>query len=223
MKEEIIDRLLNHSNCSEEYEKSLISKLDNYIEYSQLPPIYQKEFLDPNDFETKLKNIYENIEQLISLRYSFVVQMNSYKESGFLTSTLMQKYFMDCVKSDTYLGSVLYIDTKLLMSDYKKLISNDNDSYGPKLVHNLETLYNGIENAEFVFWDKFTMIQGNYELSKIYDILSIRYRNCLGNLYFIDDNLENTGIISQELVNVMNMSAIVSFENRTYKHTSEVR
>lgn len=223
MKEEIIDRLLNHNNCSEEYKKSLISKLDNYIDYSQLPPLYQKEFLDPDEFEPKLKNVYINIEQLIGLRYSFVIQMSSYKESGFLTSTLMQKYFMDCVKSDTYLGSVLYIDTKLLMSDYKKLISNDNEVLGPKLVHNLETLYNGIENAEFVFWDKFTMVQGNYELSKIYDILSIRYRNCLGNLYYIDDNLENTGILSQELVNVMNMSAIVSLENKTYNHTSEVK
>ena len=60
------------------------------------------------------------------------------------------------------------------------------------------------------------MMQSNYELMKIYDILSIRYRNCLGNIFFMTPDYVN--VLSKELTNVMNLLFMLDFTEEEYQH-----
>ena len=219
MRNKIIEQILKDKEVSTEYENSLKHNLNQFLNYTQLPLVYEMESLDKNKFSVKAKKLYENIQALIDERHNLIINLSSYKDSGFLTSILLGRYFIDTTEQDTHLSSVLYIDTNLLMEDYKHLMDKNTDSMSPSLVHNLDVLYKGVETAEFIFWDKFTMIQSNYEISKLYDILSIRYRRCFGNIFFITGGKEKfQEQISIEMLNVMGTPIIIDLSGEEFVH-----
>lgn len=201
------------------YKKSIENKYDNFINYTQLPLIFRTSDIDIKELCPKSKKLYHSITNIINNKYNIGIQLQSYKDSGFICSMLLEKYFYDIISKDEHLPNILYIDTNLLMKDYKKLIEKGSDNIDVNLTHSLDTLQIYIEQADFVFWDKFSMVQSNYEISKLYDILSIRYRNCLGNMFFSNKPINSlTDIMSLEMANVMNIDVILGLEQETFKH-----
>ena len=218
MRQLVMDSILqNLKNVTEEYKDSIQNTLDNFITYTQLPKVFQQELLDTHNLPKKCNTLYSNITETINTKCNIGIKVESYKECGFIVSTILGKYLKDTILNDEHLSTVLYIDTNLLLEDYKKLMDrNTSDDSAPSLVHSLDILNKQIEVADFVFWDKFTMMQSNYELMKIYDILSIRYRNCLGNIFFMTPDYVN--VLSKELTNVMNLLFMLNFTEEEYQH-----
>lgn len=223
MKKDTINKLYQNLHITDiGYMKSIESKYDIFMNYSQLPLVYKSNDIDIMNLCPKSKKLYLNITDIISNRYNIGIQLSSYKDSGFITYMLMEKYFYDISFNDGHLFNVLYIDTNLLMKDYKKLIEKGSDNVDINLTHSLNTLQIDIEQADFVFWDKFSMIQSNYEISKLYDILSIRYRNCLGNMFFSNKPINDlSDMLSLEMTNVMDVDIILDLEHETFKYRED--
>lgn len=217
MKQLILQKVLQKiGNMTEDYINSIQNTIDNFIEYTELPKVYQTNFIDTTKLPLKTSKLLKDVDNLISTHTSIGIERENYKDCGFLAALLISKYLKDSIIEDKHLNTILYVDTNLLMEDYKKLMDKNSDGTSPMLVHSLNVLNKEIEQADFVFWDKFTMIQSNYELMKIYDILSIRYRNCLGNVFFITPDYNN--ILSVELYNVMNLKSILDLLKEEYSY-----
>ena len=178
----ITDNLHNDNNNSI-YNNYLKSTFNRYINYSELPKQYLQDNIDTTKLPKKLKILYDNIYEIVNNKYNYGISVSDYTDVSAICSLLIKKYFNESMLNDTLLVNVLYIDTNLLLEDYKKLMDMNTNELSPSLVHSLDVLYGDIEKADFVFWDKFTMLRSNYELLKVYDIISIRYRNCLGNAF----------------------------------------
>lgn len=223
MKDEVLSIIYRDLGVeSVEYKKSISDKFDNFFEYTQLPLVYKTDGIQTDKLCPKSKKLYEGIEKIIDNRYSIAVQLDSYKDSGFICAMLLNKYFYNKIVNDDHLVNILYVDTNLLMKDYKKLIERNSENTEVNLTHSVETLQIYIENADFVFWDKFTMVQTNYELSKLYDILSVRYRSCLGNMFFTNRPLNTmSDTLSVEMLNVMNVSVVLGLDKETFKYKGE--
>ena len=70
--------------------------------------------------------------------------------------------------------------------------------------HKVDTLYNGIEKASLVIWDKFSKLESTYDKHKIYDILSIRKRNDLANMFLISGGTSKLSqVIGNDIFDVM--------------------
>ena len=217
----MIDRIINNlkglmTSTSDEFMNSLYNRLTDFIEYSQLPLIYQVEYLDINNLSTNLRLLYDNTENIFTSENSTLVLAESYKETGFIASMLIERYIQYCVVNDLPIPAILYIDTNLLIEDYKKLMDGDDI----ELVHSIDVLQGEIEKANYVIWDKFSMATSEYARSKLYDILSIRYRRCLNNMFLLNENIEyiqsHLGI---EMLNVMNLNTkIINCSRENYIH-----
>lgn len=217
----MIDRIINNlktimTSSSESFMNSLYNRISDFVSYSQLPQIYQVEYLDINNLSANLQLLYDNTENILENDKSLLVLAESYKETGFIASMLIEKYIQYCIINDLPIPSILYIDTNLLIEDYKKLMDGDDI----ELVHSIDVLQGEIEKAQYVIWDKFSMVNSEYAKSKLYDILSIRYRRCLSNMFMLNENLDYIqNQLGIEMLNVMNLNAsIVRTNNEKFIH-----
>lgn len=193
MKQVIINEILQRlESTTPDYITSITNTVDNFITYSELPKVFQIKQIDTKRLPAKTKQLFKNIVDIISTHKSIAITRPSYSDFGFLSAALIKQYLISSILSDSHLDNVLYIDTNLLLEDYKKLMDMNTNELSPSLVHSLDVLYGDIEKADFVFWDKFTMLRSNYELLKVYDIISIRYRNCLGNAFCLIPRLRRS-------------------------------
>lgn len=218
MKELLLKEIINNQTVTTEYINSISNRYDNFIQYTQLPQVNLHQYIDSNNLPVITNNLYNNTFNIISQRQNYIINLDIFKSAGFLSSLMIHSYFKQCIKNDTHINTILYIDTNLLVEDYKKLMDKTLDSVSPRLVHSLDVLYKEIEEAEFVFWDKFTMLNSNYALSKIYEILTIRYRNCLGNIFYITGGETRLRqVLGQETLSVMNLTSneLINLENET--------
>ena len=117
-------------------------------------------------------------------RYNLRFEFADYVNLDYLAYLMLQSYFKQCVIQDIRVEDIIYVDTKLLVEDYKRLIDYKEEKDSLKPIHDLKILYSGIENAPLVIWDKFTLLDSYYDRDKIYDIINIRQRRGLGNFYF---------------------------------------
>lgn len=221
MKQLIVENILNKlsvkNKITSDYAESIENRVENFITYTELPKVFQKEIIDKHNLPKETQKLFNLMDSIIQNKYSAGVKVSSYKDCGFLVSTLIIDYLEDYIIKDEHLNTVLYIDTNLLLEDYKKLMDiNSSNDISPVLVHSLDVLYREIENADFIFWDKFTMLQSNYEIMKIYDIISVRYRNCLGNLFFITPDYEY--VLSKDLMDIMHWKYAFDLTDDKYKH-----
>lgn len=218
----MINRIINNlkglmSATSPEFMTSLNNRLSDFIDYSQLPLIYQLEYLDIDNLSANLQLLYDNTENIFTSDKSTLILADSYRETGFIASMLMEKYIQYCIVNDLPIPAILYIDTNLLIEDYKKLMDSDSNV---DIVHNLNVIQGEIERAYYVIWDKFSMANSEYAKSKLYDILSIRYRRCLNNMFLVNENLDYIqNQLGIEMLNVMNLnSKIVNVSKEKYIH-----
>ena len=183
MRDIILDLIPELKKENEEYVDSVIRRYKDYINYCQIPEIC-KGFNDKDIIPVKLSKFFENIITAVTDKYNFLFNLNSYQNAAYLAYLMIQEYFRQCIISDTRVEDILYIDTKLLVEDYKRLMNYDKNDLSLAPVHSLETLYVNIEKAPLVIWDKFMMLDSNYDRDKIYDIICIRNRKGLSNFYF---------------------------------------
>lgn len=212
-------------NLTPEYAEFIENTYVQYLTYSQLPLVFRINSLDMQTIPTHTKQLFTNSYNILNSKKSIIVQLDTYKPAGFITAVMLRKYFKQCILDDEHINTILYVDTNLLMLDYKKLIDryNKEDDVKYKLTHSLDLLYRDIFEADYVFWDKWTMINSEYDVSKLYEILSIRYRNGLGNAFYINTSEQNlTKFMSVELRDVMDIEgtdAKYSLQNDRYNYT----
>lgn len=213
----INNNLYNEDNNSiyNNYVKSLF---DRYINYSQLPIKYIQDNIDTSKLPKKLKILYDNIYEIINNKYSYGISVSNYFDIPFICSMLMKAYFNESVNKDTLLLNVLYIDTPLLLDDYKKLIDKE-DLTNQSIVHSVDTLYTNILTADMVFWDKFTLMSSSFDMSKLYTILSSRSRTGLGNIFFVKGGKDALNeMIDENFAYAMNVAAFVDCKQEKVKY-----
>lgn len=204
IKEKVLEQV---KNGSDDYIRGIEGDIYYALYQTQLPPVYQLEYIDRTELPAKLTKLLKDVPTLITYRDSVLVSLKDYKEGGFISAACMEDYVTKQILSDEHINRLLYIDTNLLIEDFKKLMDKDNDTPSPRLEHDIDVLYKWLYEADFIFWDKFDMPITSFANSKLYEILSIRYRNCLGNMFFIKVKPnEFTTKASEELLNVMNLN-----------------
>ena len=177
-----------------DFQNAIIRKYENFIKNSQIPNVcYQ--FNDTSIIPTKLKKLYNNIITAFKDRYNFMLNFESYDNISYLIQLFLDKYFVDCINEDSLVENILYIDAKLLVEDYKRLMNYEGDTTGLEPVHHLDVLYKDIEAAPIVIWDKLMLINSNYDKDKLLDIITIRNRRGLGNIYITIENAAKLGAI----------------------------
>ena len=214
--EDILYELIpNLKDMTEDYQEAVCRKYREFMKYSQIPERCIG-FEDQSIIPSKLHNVFKNMTTAVQDRYNFRFNFADYINLDYLAYFMLQSYFKQCVATDTRVEDIIYIDTKLLVEDYKRLIDYKEDKDSLKPIHDLKILYSGVENAPLIIWDKFTLLDSHYDRDKIYDILSIRQRRGLGNFYFTiggDDTLVDK--VGQNTIACMQLD--LSFNCRTSK------
>lgn len=195
MREYVLKLFSKLKDSPVDYQNAIIKKYENYIKNTQIPSICYG-FDDESIIPTKLKKLYNNIVTAFQDRYNFIINFETYENLSYLIYLFLTKYFVECVKADKVVENILYIDTKLLVEDYKRLMNYEGDSSGLEPVHHLDVLYHDIESASIVIWDKLMLINSHYDRDKLLDIITIRNRRGLGNIYL---GIENSGKMLQVL------------------------
>ena len=226
MKDIIFNLIPELKGKNDDYTDAIIRRFKDYIEYSQIPEICLG-FNDNTIIPDKLDKVINNMLIAVKERYNFLFNFSSYENLSYLSYLFIAYYFKQCILNDETVGNILYIDTKLMVEDYKRLINYDKNELSLAPVHSLETLYKNIENAPLVIWDKFMMIDSAYDKDKIYDILCIRHRKGLANFYFsINGTSELSKVmgpnISNEICQYLDTGFNCSLNKINIKHTKEV-
>ena len=226
MKDIIFNLIPELKGKNDDYTDAIIRRFKDYIEYSQIPEICLG-FNDNTIIPDKLDKVVNNMLIAVKERYNFLFNFSSYENLSYLSYLLITYYFKQCILNDETVENILYIDTKLMVEDYKRLINYDKNELSLAPVHSLETLYKNIENAPLVIWDKFMMIDSAYDKDKIYDILCIRHRKGLANFYFsINGTSELSKVmgpnISNEISQYLDTGFNCSLNKINIKHTKEV-
>lgn len=198
-------------------------KYNEFMLISDLPVAYRNHNIDVDKLPGRLKILNDNIFDIVNNRYSYVFNVAKYKDTGNLSSLLLDTYFTQCIKEDHYVEGIVYIDTNLILEDYKKLMDLQGGDMQISLAHSNETLSRNLENAPFVIWDKFSLVNSNYDKQKLYNILLTRARKDLGNMFFIKDaTYVLANVFNDEMYDVMDTEQIVDISQQKliYKNSN---
>lgn len=186
---------------SNEYDESVLNKYNQFIQYSELPESCKYVELENDILPRKFQKVVDNIKPAIDTKTSIIVRVQDYIVSSKFSSILLDTYFQKCYLNNDILRTVLYVDTNLLVQDYKKLMDSDKVN---SLSHSYDLLSEKIFTADYVIWNRFSMVASNYDIAKVYNILLERYRKNLGNLFFtITSDTELIDIFSEEVWHLM--------------------
>lgn len=198
----VLELLPELKNKPEEYIKSVEKSYNDYIDFSDIPVGYRNEYRV--NIIGKLENIMKNISTVVSDRYNILLNFNGYKNTGYIAYVIINEYFKQIHLNNDILENIVYIDTNLLVEDYKRLMNVNQLSQNT--AHSLNTLLNSIETASMVIWDKFSKLESTYDKHKIYDILSIRKRNNCCNIYMIAGGTSNLSqVIGADIFDMMDV------------------
>ena len=201
-------------NKDSAYISSVKRRYQQYKNFSELPDVYINKPINIERCSQRIKILDTNIKTIIDDQLNFVFNVKNYSITGYLSAYLLHKYFKTKLNTDEAISNVLYVDTNLVLDDYKKIMDINTESDSPTLTYSNDTLYKNLENAPFVIWDRFSMINSAYEKQKIYNILLIRYRQGLGNMYFMKNApIEISRICDEEMLNILDYENIVNLEN----------
>jgi hypothetical protein len=216
----VIDKL---NITTEEYKNSIYKRVDMFLEYSQLPEYCMLRGLDVSRLPIGLKSIYASTQDIIDSKFdNTIINTDTFVDTGHISALLMEKYVVDSLIADKHISSMLYIDTNLLIDDYKKLINSKDGHLSPSTIHSLDVLYKEIYEADYVFWDKFSMVSGGFATNKLYEILSIRQRRCLGNMYFVTGGIiDYFATQNFEFLGVMRAQIQRDLRLEKFKHIGE--
>lgn len=226
----LYDRIFARAGMSCDFHSEICDminrRIDVFAEYSFLPNRYVIESIDLTKTHQELLDIYgsnlvnanttcnlnkymEKFLDYVANYKNFLVNCSDFKISGFMAAKIMEEYVTRQIIRDAHFGTIMYIDTDLLMQDFKEIISINKSNngvvdYATQLTYGKEVLYKLIYTADFIFWDKFDTANTNFEKDKIYEILTRRYKDCLGNA-FLTNNSDNP------------LSALRSVEKRLFQ------
>lgn len=169
-----------------------------------------------------LKCLYNDFEDLCYSNDSALLCVNAYSISSHIVSALVEKLFTRCLVEDVTIPTLLYIDTEEFVADLSSLIAKSkNEGVSPRIRNSLETIYEYIYTARYVFWDRFRLDFPEYFKNYIYEIIKGRYNDCLGNMFITNKPYK---IFMESLdfntVDVLNVSAGIydlSLEQRERK------
>lgn len=187
--------LSNLKDLNKNKELNLIYK--TFINDSQLPYIYSGSFVNPKKLPSKLKIFYDNILKIINERYDYVVIVND-ENYLYFVALLLDKYFLDSINNETLPTKLLYIDTPILLRDFKAQINNNVQLYSEEIKDNIYKL-------RYIIWDNLQDTKSEYDINKMQEILKIRYINDYGNIFIINtntkDNMSSIQNIKKLLIN----------------------
>jgi len=215
MEDVLYDLIPNLKEATDDFKAAVFRRYNEYIKYSQIPDRCLG-FTDQKIIPSKLYNVFKNMTSAVTDRYNLRFEFADYVNLDYLAYLMLQSYFKQCVIQDIRVEDIIYVDTKLLVEDYKRLIDYKEEKDSLKPIHDLKILYSGMENAPLVIWDKFTLLDSYFDRDKIYDIISIRQRRGLGNFYFTigDDDYLNDKV-GQNTLACMQLD--LSFDCRAIK------
>ena len=212
-----INLLLKNNKLNLDLEPTVAKSYNEFIKISDIPPAYVDHNIDLNKLPQRVNTLNTHIYDIISNRYSYAFNVKNYSDTGKMTSLLLDTYFTQCVINEVTPEKVLYVDTNLILEDYKKLmdVTGNNSDYEMSLAHNLVTLTKNVENVPYVFWDKFSIVCSTYEKQKLYNILLIRLRRGLGNIFYIKNAPKvMSSFADDEITTVMNIDQLVNFDKQ---------
>lgn len=219
MPERIIECVRNENN-NPEFIDLITTRLSNVLEYANIPLRYIIDSIDINNSSSKLSTQLDRFLNIIDCNESCLVVTNSFAYSGYIAAYIFEQYVYSKLITDEHIKSILYIDTNLLVEDYKKLITkSQNNSLNPRLHYDVDLLYNKMMDADFIFWDKFNYITTDYSFTKLYEVLSSRFQNCLGNCFFASGPSMGKVLegIDIEFLNTMNCNDnVFDFQRENY-------
>lgn len=216
MREKLLKLLPKLKGMDEDYILSIENKYKDFLKYSCITP----NAISNTDLEItnpKVQNIENNIFTAINDRYNIGINFDGYNSTDILAAKFIDTYFKYCFENDEFLEYILYIDTNLLLEDYKKLMNNSDAGNSPIPVYSTQTLYKDIENAPLVIWNRFSKIKTEYDRTKLYDILLIRQRKGLCNMYFFTGGGANlTSVIDKGLYEMMDIHIVIDASGRDF-------
>ena len=219
MPERILE-CVSRTNNNPEFIDLVKTRLENVVAYSHLPNRYLINGIDINNSSSKLKLNLDMFISYINQNENCLVRTDSFEFSGYIAAYIFEQYVYEQLCTDEHIKSILYIDTNLIAEDYRKLITiSQSNQLHPRLQYDTDLLYNKILDADFVFWDKFNYNKTNYSVSKLYEVLTIRYMNCLGNCFFVSgpDMEEIMKGIDREFLNIMSCgNNLYDFQREKY-------
>lgn len=214
MNNKLLELFPNIQSKDNSYISAISKNYEDYISYSEIPRVSFNNVIDTKSLPKRLKILNDNIYEIVTDSYNLVFNMLDYSNTAYISYMLLNSYFKYCVDSDSLVDTIVYADTNLILDDYKKLMDNESTGISPSLTYKVDTLYNNLENAKYVIWDKFTLVNSNYDKQKLYNILLIRHRKALGNLFFIKGGPSEIGkIYDVETYYAMDISAVVDCSN----------
>lgn len=207
---------------TEEYLRGVFNKLCDKYDYSCLPERFLVTEIDNNKIPKKLKILIDDIVDVINGYDSVGVRLPDFKYGGYVTSKLLYTYILNQLKLDKHIKSFLYIDTDIFMRDLKRFMNKDEfEDVGLALEYSKDTLFRSVYDADFVFWDKFNVVNSNYELGQLNEILTRRYNHLKGNLYFgvidLDANINKLfSNVDMRTAHLMNLTTMYDLSKDKY-------
>ncbi len=206
-----VKNFVNEMNVNNTYKQFVENKYNNYIQYSQIPSSYLVE-VNTKSLTKNFSVIYRDIQEIVNDNYSLLFVNVSFMDGNYLSSLLLDKYFVDSLNNnELYLKTVLCVDTVLLLEDYLKHMEN---SVNPHYNYSPAVLFNYIETADFVIWNRFNNLGSKeYKKNKFLNIVETRKRQGLGNLFLTEQNLSEFKIPENvELCRAIQPDIIVNCE-----------
>lgn len=205
-----------------EYKQGRFRIYRDYIEQSEIPVSYQY-IMQPNPFykmpqfsKDDVKDFVNNIGDYLDCEFNCVFNFPTYIGTDKLSAYIIQNYIRNYLENDGAIKKIIYIDTPLLMTDLKRYISysSGNDTGLERaFVHRIDTVNKGVEDADFVIWDKMTNISSDYDRAELYRILSIRHKRGLGNLFYISGGRKNAiGTLGVQVTDMFYGVGMIDFE-----------
>ena len=215
-----IEKELDLKSLDRSYINSVTKKYNDFLQYAQLPvPFYNVK--QPTSLPSRIHILYDNIFTIIDEQLCYAFDVESYKNTGYLSSLLLDAYFKQAVENNVLVKKVIYVDTNLLLDDYKKLMDLSSDQE-ISLAHSKETLLVNLETADYVLWDKVSYISSSYDRQKFYNLISTRYRQGLGNMFFIKNSAKAMSqFCDDELLDVMCIDNIIKLEDIQLKSSNK--
>ena len=157
------------STYDEAYKNSLISKYNEFKEYSSIPPYYRCAKLKSTYLPQYFDALYYNITEVVSERFNLAILIKNYVDVGSISNILLERYFKDCLVNDYRVEHILYIDTQMLINDFqtmmeasKQRVKDYTSNYGADII------LREITKAPIVIWDKFDyLFSSKYTEEKI--------------------------------------------------------
>lgn len=150
-------------------------------------------YIDIAHLPKNTRNLYNEFEDCCFSIDSAIVCLEKYEICPYIVSMLVEKLYKRCLIEDVSIPLILYIDTPHFVSELGNIIAKDKsvDGRSSQMEYSLDTIYEYIYSARYVFWNRFSLDFGPYYNGYISDILKSRYNKCLGNMYFTDKQYNN--------------------------------